>query len=94
MIGILKLNSKIQYGKSKNNIPYCLFIPYNEENSKNILVASNLKKKTYIDHFITIDIIKEKDNTIYGIIKKNIGPVNEYISNKKFSDGFICDKGM
>ena len=84
MIGILKLNSKIQYGKSKNNIPYCLFIPYNHNTKKNILVASNLKKKTYIDHFITIDINKENDNTIYGIIKKNIGPVNDYSSNKKF----------
>ena len=84
MIGILKLNSKIQYGKSKNNIPYCLFIPYNQQNNKNILVASKLKKKTYIDHFITIDIIKENDNTIYGIIKKNLGPVNQYQSNKIF----------
>ena len=47
MIGILKLNSKIQYGKSKNNIPYCLFIPYNHNTKKNILVASNLKKNLY-----------------------------------------------
>ncbi len=46
MIGILKLNSKIQYGKSRNSIPYCLFIPNNNKNNqKNILVASNLKKK-------------------------------------------------
>lgn len=84
MIGILKLNSKIQYGKSKNNIPYCLFIPTNHEIDKNILVASNLKKKSYIDHFIIIDIIKENNNTSYGIIKKNIGPVNDYSANKKF----------
>ena len=85
MIGILKLNSKIQYGKSRNSIPYCLFIPNNNKNNqKNILVASNLKKKTYIDHFIIIDIINENDKNIIGIIKKNIGPVNDYSSNKKF----------
>lgn len=85
MIGILKLNSKVQHGKSKNNIPYCLFIPSSiKVDKKTILVASRLKKKTYIDHFVIIDIIKENDNSSFGMIRKIIGPVNDYLSNKQF----------
>lgn len=84
MIGVLKLNSKVQYGRSRNNIPYCLFLPCCNKVDKTILVASNLKKKTYIDHFITIDIIKENDNNSIGMIRKVIGPVNDYLSNKQF----------
>ena len=84
MIGILKLNSKVQYGRSRNNIPYCLFLPCSNKIDKTILVASNLKKKTYIDHFIIIDIIKENDNNSIGMIRKILGPVNDYLSNKNF----------
>ena len=75
MIGTIKYSSRTQYGRNKRNIPFYSFQSINNEN---YLVSSKLKTK--IDHYAIIDIIDNKK----GCIKEILGPINDYITTKKF----------
>ena len=84
MLGTIRFSSKIKYGKNKRNLPYYIFNPIDNNEFEKLIVASKLGKNTKIDHYAIVDLHDQNCKPCKGVIKKILGPVNDYMSGINF----------